>query len=64
LLEGSQISGLKNVHVEERSVRSPVMSDDLVQNVGQKMCEKGTSQFQNFHVKFHTFHTLFSARLA
>jgi hypothetical protein len=40
-----------NVHNEEQSV----MSDNLVQNVEQKVVKKGTLQFQNFHANFHKF---------
>jgi hypothetical protein len=39
------------------------VSDDFVQNVDQKCVKDGTSQFQDFHVNFHKFHTVFSMRL-
>jgi hypothetical protein len=38
-----------------------VVSDDLVQSVDQKLCER---QFQNFHVNFHKYHAVFSKRLS
>jgi hypothetical protein len=41
-----------------------VVSDDLVQSVGQKFVKDGTSQFQNFHVNFHKFHAQFCMRLS
>jgi hypothetical protein len=40
-----------------------VVSDDLVQSVDQKCCEKGASQFQNFCVNFHKFYANFFTRL-
>jgi hypothetical protein len=41
-----------------------VVSDDLVQSVDQKFVKDGASQFQNFCVNFHKFHTLFSTGLS
>jgi hypothetical protein len=44
--------------------RPSVVSHDLVQSVGQNICENDASQLQNFHVNFHKFHPLSSARLS
>jgi hypothetical protein len=55
--------GRTNVHVEERSGLSSVMSDDLIESIDQKFVKDSTSQFQNFRVNFHKFHALFSTRL-
>jgi hypothetical protein len=44
--------------------RSSVVSDDLVQNVDQKLVKDGSPQFQNIRVNFHKFQALFSARLS
>jgi hypothetical protein len=48
-----------NVHDEERSGQSSVLSDDLVQSVDQKICER-----QNFLVNFHKLRALLSMRLS
>jgi hypothetical protein len=64
-VECSKMGGRTNVHDEERSGRSSVVSDDLVQNVDQKNFVKNrASKFQNFHVNFHKFQVLFSTRLS
>jgi hypothetical protein len=42
--------GGTDVHDEEQSDRPSVVSDDLVQSVDQKCCER-----QHFHVTFHKF---------
>jgi hypothetical protein len=52
-----------DVHNEERSGRSSVVSDDLVQSVDQKFVKSGASHFQNFHVNLHKLHTLSSMGL-
>jgi hypothetical protein len=52
------------VHDEERSSRSSVVSDGFIQRDDQKFVKDGTSQFQNFHVNFHKFHSLFCIRLS
>jgi hypothetical protein len=56
--------GRTNVHDEERSVRPSVVSDDLVQSVDKKFMIDSASQFQNFRMNFHKFHSLFSTRLS
>jgi hypothetical protein len=56
--------GRINVHDEERSGRPSVVSNDLVQTVDQQICKYGASQFQNFHVNFHKFHSLFFTRFS
>jgi hypothetical protein len=56
--------GRTNVHDEERSGRPSVVSDGLVQSVDKNFVKDSTSQFQNFHVNFHTFHALFSTGLS
>jgi hypothetical protein len=40
--------GRTNVHDEEQSVRPSVVNDDLVQNVGQKICERRRFTISNF----------------
>jgi hypothetical protein len=52
-----------NVHDEERSGQTYVMSDYLVQFVDQKVCERCISQFHNVLVNLHKFHALFSTRV-
>jgi hypothetical protein len=44
--------------------RPSVVSDDLIQSVEQKICENGTSQFENYRVNFHKFYAPFSTRLS
>jgi hypothetical protein len=39
------------------------VSDDPVQSVDQKICERGGFTIQNFHVNFRKFHALFSVGL-
>jgi hypothetical protein len=51
---GEQIFMMKSEVVS----RPSIVSDDLVHSV-----EGGASEFQNFHVNFCKFHTLFSIRL-
>jgi hypothetical protein len=51
--------GRTNVHDEERSGQPSIVSDDLVQSVDQISVKDGASQFQNFLVNFHKFHSLF-----
>jgi hypothetical protein len=53
----------RNVHDEKRSVQLTVVSEDLVQNIGQKICERHR-QFQNCHVNFHNFHALCCMRVS
>jgi hypothetical protein len=55
--------GQTDVHNEERSGRPSVVSDDLVQSIDKKFVKDDASQFQNFRVNFHKFHTLFCTRL-
>jgi hypothetical protein len=46
-------------------VGQSVVSDDLVQSVGQNIFLKdGASQLQKFHVNFHRFHALYCTRLS
>jgi hypothetical protein len=52
--------GQTHVLSEEQSGWPAFYSDDLVQSVGKKICEK----ISNFPVNFHKFHALFSTRLA
>jgi hypothetical protein len=54
----------KNIHDEQRSVRTSVMSDHPFKSVDQKYVKDGASQFQNFRLNFHKFHALFSTRLS
>jgi hypothetical protein len=51
--------GQTNGYDDEWSGWSSVVSDDIVQSVDQNFVEDGTSQFQNIHVNFHTFHALY-----
>jgi transposase len=51
--------GGTNVQDEERSDRPSVVSDDLVQNIRGKNCERWRLKLQNFRVNFHKFHALF-----
>jgi hypothetical protein len=46
------------------SGRPSVMSDDLVQIVGHKICERMRVTISELHVAFHKFHALLSARLS
>jgi hypothetical protein len=56
--------GWTNVHDEEWSSRRSVVSDDPVQSVDKKIVKDSSSQFQDFHVNFHKFHTLFFMSLS
>jgi hypothetical protein len=54
-----------NVRDEERSVRSSMMTNNIVQHVDEKkIVKEGVSQFQNFHVNFPTFHVFFTTTLS
>jgi hypothetical protein len=55
--------GQTDVHDEERSGQPSVVSDDLVQSVDQKICDRQRLEFWNFCVNFHKFHTLFCTTL-
>jgi hypothetical protein len=46
---------VSDVHDEEQSGWPFAVSDDLVQSVDQKVCERRTPQFQNYCVNFHNF---------
>jgi hypothetical protein len=41
-----------------------VVSDDFFKVLTNKCVKDDTSQFQNFHVNFHKYHTFFSMRLS
>jgi hypothetical protein len=56
--------GGTDIHDGQRSGRPSVLSDDLVQMLTKKFAKDGASQFQNFHVNFHKFRSLFSTRLS
>jgi hypothetical protein len=45
-------NGLTNIHVEERSVRSSIVSDDVVQNVEQTICESGSYTISDVSSEF------------
>jgi wobble nucleotide-excising tRNase len=54
--------GLTNVHDEDQSGQSCVVSDDPVQSVEQNICERW--RFTISELNFQKFHTLFSTRLS
>jgi hypothetical protein len=56
--------GRTNVSDEERSGRTSIESDDLVQSLDQQICERRSSKVRNFIFSFHKFHALFSTRLS
>jgi transposase len=56
--------GRTNVNDDERSGRPSVVSDDLVQVVHQKLCERRASQLRNLCVNFHKFHAFSCTGLA
>jgi transposase len=56
--------GRTNVQDEERSGPPSVLSDDLVQSVDQKICERQRFTISKFCMNFHKFHAFFSARLS
>jgi hypothetical protein len=58
------MGGLTNVHDEEQSLQPSVVSDDLVQSVDQKICERWHFPVLDFDVNFHKYHTLFCMRLS
>jgi hypothetical protein len=53
--------GRTNVHDEEQIGSSSVVSDDHVQSVAQKTCERGPSKFP---LNFLKFNALLSTRLS
>jgi hypothetical protein len=56
--------GRTNVQYEERNGRPSVVSDDLIQNFKQIICERRYFTIQKSRVNFHKFYALFSTRLS
>jgi hypothetical protein len=53
--------GQTNVEDEELGGQ-PIVMGNLIKNVDQIFVKDSASQFQNFYMIFHEFHTLFSTR--
>jgi hypothetical protein len=57
--------GQTNGHDEEKSGRLAICSEWVIlfEVLDKKFVKDGSSQIQNFHMNFHKFHPLSSARL-